>query len=66
MYHNSAKISPINLFMGHFESVFRALFSFGIYIVDKQDSKNMLLNNFDFICQIPTYTIAVLEYLQNI
>ena len=36
-------------FMGHFESVFRALFSFGIYIVNKQDSKNMFLNNFDFM-----------------
>ena len=36
-------------FMGHFESVFRALFSCGIYIVNKQDNKNMFLNNFDFI-----------------
>ena len=26
-------------FMGHFELVFRALFSCGIYIVNKQDSK---------------------------
>ena len=36
-------------FMGHFESVFRALFSCGIYIVNKQDNKNMFLNNFDFM-----------------
>ena len=36
-------------FMGHFETVFRALFSCGIYIVNKQDSKNMFLNNFDFM-----------------
>ena len=36
-------------FMGHFESVFRALFSCGIYIVNKQDKKNMFLNNFDFM-----------------
>ena len=35
-------------FMGHFESVFRALFSFAIYIVNKQDN-NMFLNNFDFM-----------------
>ena len=35
--------------MGHFESVFRALFSCGIYIVNKQDNKNMFLNNFDFM-----------------
>ena len=35
-------------FMGHFESVFRALFGCGIYIVNKQDNKNMLLNNSDF------------------
>ena len=36
-------------FMGHFESVFRALFSCGIYIVNKQDKKSMFLNNFDFM-----------------
>ena len=36
-------------FMGHFESISRALFSCGIYIMNKQDSKNMFLNNFDFI-----------------
>ena len=36
-------------FMGHFESVFRAFFSCGIYIVNKQDNKNMFLNNFDFM-----------------
>ena len=30
-------------FMVHFESVFRALFSCGIYIVNKQDNKNMFL-----------------------
>ena len=35
--------------MGHFESVFIALFSCGIYIVNKQDSKNMVLNKFDFM-----------------
>ena len=34
-------------FMGDFESVFRALFSGGIYIVNKQYSKNMFLRNFD-------------------
>ena len=38
-----------NCSMGHFESVFRALFSCGIYIVNKQDNKNMFLNNFDFM-----------------
>ena len=38
-----------NCFMGHFESVFKALFSCGIYIVNKQDNKNMFLNNFDFM-----------------
>ena len=47
--HNSAGISPIDLFHGHFESVFRALFSCGIYIVNKQDNKNMFLNNYDFM-----------------
>ena len=47
--HNSAGISPIDLINGSFESVFRALFSFGIYIVKKQDNKNMFLNNFDFM-----------------
>ena len=36
-------------FMGHFESVFRALFSCGIYVVNKQDNKNMFLNNFGFM-----------------
>ena len=36
-------------FIGHFKSVFRTLFSYGIYIVNKQDSKNMFLNNFDFM-----------------
>ena len=36
-------------FMGHFESVFRTLFSCGIYIVNKQDNKNMFLNNFEFM-----------------
>ena len=36
-------------FMGHLESVFRALFSCGIYIVNEQDNKNMFLNNFDFM-----------------
>ena len=36
-------------FMGHFESVFRALFSCGIYIVNKEDNKNMFLNNLDFM-----------------
>ena len=40
-------------FMGHFESVFRvlfrALFSCGIYIVNKQDNQNKFLNNFDFM-----------------
>ena len=36
-------------FMGHFESVFRALFSCVIYIVNKRDNKNMFLNNFDFM-----------------
>ena len=35
--------------MGHFESVFRALLSCGIYIVNKQDNKNMFLNNSDFM-----------------
>ena len=43
--HNSTGISPIDLF----QSVFRALFSCGIYIVNKQDNKNMLLNNFDIM-----------------
>ena len=38
-------------FMDHFESVFRALFSCGIYIVNKQDNKNMFLNNFDFMAK---------------
>ena len=42
--------SPLlTCFMGHFESVFRALFGCGIYIVNKQDNKNMFLNNFDFM-----------------
>ena len=36
-------------FMGHFESVFRPLFSCEIYIVNKQDNKNRFLNNFDFM-----------------
>ena len=36
-------------FMGHFESVIRALFSCRNYIVDKQDNKNRFLNNFDFM-----------------
>ena len=36
-------------FMGNFESVFRALFSCGICILNKQDSENMFLNNFDFM-----------------
>ena len=36
-------------FMGHVESVFRALFSCEIHIMDKKDSKNMFLNNFDFM-----------------
>ena len=36
-------------FIGHFESVFRALFSRGIYFVNKQDNKNMFLNNLTFV-----------------
>ena len=47
--HNSGGSPRSTCFMGHFESVFRALFSFGIYIVNKQDNKNMFLNNFDFM-----------------
>ena len=39
--------------MGHFESVFRVLFSCGIYIANKQDSKNVFLDNFDFIWSNP-------------
>ena len=41
--------SPRSTFIGHFESSFRALFNCGIYIVNKQDNKNMFLNNFDFM-----------------
>ena len=52
-------------FMSHFESVFRALFSCGIYIVNKQDSKNMFLRNFDFMVK-SLHRIAVLEYLKSI
>ena len=44
--HNSAGISTIDLLNG---SVFRALFSCGIYVVNKQDNKIMFLNNFDFM-----------------
>ena len=49
--HNSAgRVSPRSTcFIGHFESVVRALFNCGIYIVNKQDNKNMFLNNFDFM-----------------
>ena len=36
-------------FKSQFESVFRALFSCEIYIVNKQDSKNMFLRNFDSV-----------------
>ena len=37
--HNSAGSPRSTCFMGHFESVFRALFSCVIYIVNKQDNK---------------------------
>ena len=53
-------------FMGHFESVFRALFSCRIYIVNKQESKNMFLRTFDFMVDPCTHNSCLgisLKYL---
>ena len=47
--HNSAGISPIDLFHGSFLISFQSSFQLWDYIVNKQDNKNMFLNNFDFM-----------------